>query len=143
MKGNGIFLHQSDEWETPKEIFEVLDKEFHFTLDPCATKENAKCERYYTIEEDGLTKDWGGEVVYCNPPYSKIKDWVKKSYEESCKENTIVVLLIPSRTDTKYFHEYIYHRSEIRFFRGRIKFSNKGSAPFPSMVAIFRAGGIL
>lgn len=84
----------------------------------------------------------GGEIVFVNPPYSKIKEWVKKAYEEAFKPNTIVVLLIPARTDTKYFHEYIYNRSEIRFIKGRLKFSNSNPAPFPSMVVIYRSGGI-
>ncbi len=82
----------------------------------------------------------GGYRVFCNPPYSEISQWVQKSYEESLKPNTIVVMLIPARTDTKYFHDYIYHRSEIRFVRGRLKFGgSKNSAPFPSMIVIFRA----
>lgn len=84
----------------------------------------------------------GGHTVFCNPPYSRISDWVKKGYEESLKPHTVVVMLIPARTDTKYFHDYILHRSEIRFIKGRIKFSNsKWNAPFPSMIVIFRAAG--
>lgn len=82
--------------------------------------------------------------MFVNPPYSQIKYWVKKAWEESTKPNTIVVMLIPARTDTKYFHEYINHRSEVRFIKGRLKFGDStNSAPFPSMVVIFRAGGIL
>lgn len=78
--------------------------------------------------------------MFCNPPYSKIADWVKKCYTESLKPNTTVVMLIPARTDTKYFHGYIYHRAEIRFIKGRLKFNDgKGSAPFPSMIVIFRS----
>lgn len=78
--------------------------------------------------------------MFCNPPYSKIAEWVRKCYEESLKAGTLVVMLIPARTDTKYFHDYILHRSEIRFIKGRIKFgSEKNSAPFPSMIVIFRA----
>lgn len=85
----------------------------------------------------------GGYRVFCNPPYSNIAAWVKKAYREATKDNTLVVLLIPARTDTKYFQEYIYHRSEIRFIKGRLKFGeSKNSAPFPSMVVIFRAGGL-
>lgn len=137
-----LFSSNSDIWETPQEVFNELDKEFNFTLDPCASHSNAKCNKYYTIEDNGLQQDWGGEVVFCNPPYSDIKNWVKKCYYESLKPNTVVVLLIPARTDTRYFHEYIYHRTEIRFVSGRIKFSGKGSAPFPSMIVIFRSGGI-
>ena len=102
-------------------------------------KKNRKCQKYYTKEDDGLQQDWGGHTVFCNPPYGKkIGDWVRKCYEESKKENTIVVLLIPARTDTAYFHDYIYGRSEIHFLRGRLKFGNsKNSAPFPSMIVVF------
>lgn len=134
-----LFSHQSDEWETPKSIYDELDAEFHFTLDPCATVENHKCETFFTAEQDGLLQDWGGYTVFCNPPYSEIGTWVEKAFRESRKDKTTVVLLIPSRTDTKYFHNFIYHRSEIRFVQGRIKFGDsKNSAPFPSMVVIFR-----
>ena len=81
--------------------------------------------------------------MFVNPPYSQIEKWVRKSWEESTKPNTIVVMLIPARTDTRYFHGYINNRSEIRFLPGRIRFSGKGRAPFPSMVVIYRAGGII
>ncbi len=135
----GIFSRESDEWSTPDAFFQELDREFHFTLDPCASDENHKCEWYYTKEQDGLTKDWGGHCVFCNPPYSEIARWTEKSYREGTKDNTTVVLLIPSRTDTQYFHNFIYHRSEIRFVEGRLRFSeSKNSAPFPSMIVIFR-----
>lgn len=108
-------------------------------MDPCATDQNHKCERYFTKEENGLEQDWGGAVVWVNPPYSDIKNWVAKSYYEGCKDNTVVVLLLPSRTDTRYFHNYILNRAEIRFIKGRLKFGDaKGSAPFPSMLVIFR-----
>lgn len=138
-----LFQSNSDEWPTPQELFNRLDAEFHFDLDPCATPNNAKCAKYYTADDDGLKKSWGGYKVFCNPPYSKISQWVRKCYEESLKPNTVVVLLIPSRTDTKWFHDYIYHRSEVRFVKGRIKFgSAKNNAPFPSMVVIFRSAGM-
>ena len=134
-----LFTSRSDEWATPQSVYEPLDSEFHFTLDPCATEDNHKCEAYYTIDDNGLLQNWGGQTVFCNPPYSRIGEWVEKAYRESRKDNTIVVLLIPSRTDTKYFHNFIYQRAEIRFVRGRIKFGDsKNSAPFPSMVVIFR-----
>jgi phage N-6-adenine-methyltransferase len=135
-----MFSSETDLWATPQNFFDELDKEFHFTLDPCATPENAKCKKYYTVKEDGLKQDWQGETVFCNPPYGKaIKNWVKKCYEESRKPNTTVVMLIPARTDTTYFHEYIYKKAkEIRFVKGRLKFGcSKNSAPFPSMVVIF------
>ena len=129
------------DWETPQEFFDELDKEFHFTLDPCATKKTAKCKKFYTKEDDGLIQDWFGETVFCNPPYgSAIKNWVKKCYQESKNKSTAVVMLIPARTDTIYFHKYIYNQSEIRFIKGRLKFGGKkesGSAPFPSMIVVF------
>lgn len=135
-----MFSSKTDMWSTPDEFFDILNNEFNFTLDPCATKENAKCNKYYTEIENGLIQDWGGETVFCNPPYGRnIYKWVKKSYEESKKENTVVVMLIPARTDTKYFHEFIYHNAEIRFLKGRLKFGgSKNAAPFPSMVVIFK-----
>lgn len=138
-----LFSSKSDEYPTPYDTFNALDYEFHFTLDPCATESNRKCKKYYSVDTDGLKADWGGERVFCNPPYSKIKDWVKKCYEESLKPGTLVVMLIPARTETKWFHDYILHRSEVRFIKGRLKFGNsKNNAPFPSMIVIFRAAGI-
>jgi site-specific DNA-methyltransferase (adenine-specific) len=118
-----MFSSETDLWSTPQDFFDELDKEFNFTLDPCATSENAKCDKYYTVVENGLNQDWQGHTVFCNPPYGKvIKDWVKKCYEESLKPNTTVVMLIPARTDTSYFHDYIYRKArEIRFIRGRRK----------------------
>ena len=134
-----MFSSKSDQWATPQDLFDELNKEFFFDLDPCADESNHKCEQYFTEQDDGLKKSWGGCRVFCNPPYSKIGDWVRKAYYESVKDNTLVCLLIPARTDTKYFHDYINHRSEIRFIKGRLKFGNsKNSAPFPSMVVIFR-----
>jgi len=130
------------DWETPQDFFDKLNKEFNFTLDPCATKKTAKCKKYYTEEDNGLEQDWSGEIVFCNPPYgSAIKHWVKKCYVESNKPNTKVVMLIPARTDTIYFHDFIYQDAEIRFIKGRLKFGGKqkgsGAAPFPSMVVVF------
>lgn len=138
-----MFSSSTDLWATPQSFFDQLNNEFRFTLDPCATAENAKCRSFYTKEDDGLKQDWGGQIVFCNPPYGReIKDWVRKCYEESKKPNTVVVMLIPARTDTAYFHEYIYKRAEVRFIRGRLKFGDaKNSAPFPSMVVIFRNNG--
>lgn len=140
MINNGLFSSKTNEWATPVALFEELNAEFHFDLDPCATPENAKCAEFYTIENDGLTKNWGGRKVFCNPPYgNELKKWVRKCYQESKKPNTLVVMLIPARTDTAYFHDYIYHKArEIRFIRGRLHFNeSKNSAPFPSMIVIF------
>lgn len=135
----GLMSSNTNEWATPIKTFQKLDAEFHFNLDPCATHENHKCDKYYTIEEDGLQQDWGGQRVFCNPPYGRvIGDWVRKCYEESQKPDTVVVMLIPARTDTAYFHDYIYHKAkEIRFVRGRLHFNEAGPAPFPSMIVIF------
>ena len=140
----GLFSSNTDEWSTPQDFFNQLDAEFHFDLDPCADDTNHKTELYFTKEQDGLKQDWKGHRVFCNPPYGReIGKWVEKAYRESFKDNTLVVMLIPARTDTRYFHDYIYHRSEIRFVKGRLKFGGgEQGAPFPSMVVIFRAGGV-
>ena len=140
-----MFSSKSNEWQTPQDFFEKLNKKFKFTLDPCATHENHKCDKYYTIEEDGLSKSWKGETVFVNPPYGDIGKWVKKAYEESTTNGAAVVLLIPSRTDTKYWHDYIMKGADAIFFvKGRLKFENKdnklNSAPFPSAVIIFDMG---
>lgn len=131
-----MFSSETDLWATPQTFFNELNKEFNFTLDPCATADNAKCKKYYTIEDDGLSKDWSTDIVFMNPPYGKvISKWVKKAYES----NTTVVCLLPARTDTQWFHDYIYNKSEIRFIKGRLKFGNsKNSAPFPSMIVIYK-----
>jgi putative DNA N-6-adenine-methyltransferase of bacteriophage len=128
------------DWATPQTFFDALDAEFQFTLDPCASVENAKCKKFYTVAENGLAQDWSGETVFCNPPYGRaIYDWVFKCWRESRKPCTTVVMLIPSRTDTRYFHEFIYKKArEIRFIRGRLRFGNgTNPAPFPSMVIVF------
>lgn len=134
-----LFSSKSMEWETPQDLFDKLNEEFNFTLDPCATKKNAKCNLYFTEKENGLLQDWQGFTVFCNPPYGRaIKDWVKKCYEQSLKPETTVVMLIPARTDTQWFHNYIYGQAEIRFLKGRLKFGDsKNSAPFPSMIVVF------
>ena len=127
----------TDEWATPREFYKELNKEFSFTLDPCATHENHKCEKYYTKQDNGLTQTWGGEIVFCNPPYGReISKWVEKAYNENLT-GTKIVMLLPARTDTKWFHNYIYKKHEIRFIKGRLKFNDgKQSAPFPSMIVI-------
>lgn len=120
-------------------FFDELDKEFNFTLDPCATHENAKCKQYFTKEDDGLTQSWQGNTVFMNPPYGRgIKHWIKKAYEESLGD-AVVVCLIPARTDTTYWHNYIFGKaSDIRFLKGRLKFGNSNNtAPFPSAVVVF------
>lgn len=138
---SGLLTSKTDEWETPSNVFEKLDKEFRFTLDPCSTEENHKCAKYYTKQQDGLIQTWGGETVFCNPPYGKaIKDWIRKAWKEHTKPGTTVVMLLPARTDTEWFHRYIYNRAEIRFIKGRLRFGTaKNSAPFPSMIVIYRS----
>lgn len=136
----GMFTSSTNEWATPQAVFDALDSEFHFDLDPCATRNNAKCGDYFTKETDGLSQPWKGRRVFCNPPYGReIGKWVKKCYEESRDKDTLCVMLIPARTDTSYFHEYIYHKArEIRFIRGRLHFNeSKAGAPFPSMIIVF------
>jgi len=133
---------KSNEWETPQELFNKLDREFHFTLDPCATKENTKCKNYYTIEDDGLSKSWHGETVFMNPPYGRqIGKWVKKAFEERGNDGkTTIVCLIPSRTCTAYWHDYIEGFAHVRFIRGRLNFrGSKHNAPFPSAIVIFES----
>ena len=138
MINKGLFTSNKEDWATPQDFFDALNAEFHFTLDPCASVENHKCPRYYTKEQDGLKQDWSHEVVFCNPPYGRaIGDWVKKCWEE-CQKGAVIVLLIPARTDTSYFHDYVLNKAEIRFVRGRLKFGNSNQgAPFPSMVCIY------
>ena len=133
-----MFSSNTDLWETPHEFFEELNDEFNFTLDVCALPENAKCAQYYTPEEDGLSQPWTG-VCWCNPPYGReIGKWVERAYGQTL-QGTTTVMLLPARTDTRWFHNYIYHNAEVRFIRGRLKFGNSNnSAPFPSMVVIFR-----
>lgn len=139
-----MFSSKSDEWETPQNLFDELNKEFDFVLDVCATKENAKCEKYFTKEDNGLTKNWSlyGGCKWMNPPYGReIGEWVRKAFMWNRKQGVTIVCLLPARTDTKWFHDYIYKNPnvEIRFLKGRLKFGNsKNSAPFPSMIAIFR-----
>ena len=134
-----MFSSKNNDWSTPQDFFDNLNQEFNFTLDPCADIYNHKCEKYYTEEDDGLSKSWEGEIVFCNPPYSDCALWIEKCYNEAQKPNTTIVALIPARTDTRYFHKYIYNKAEIRFIKGRLKFGNsKNSAPFPSMIVIYR-----
>jgi phage N-6-adenine-methyltransferase len=133
------FSSQTVEWPTPQGLFNELNEEFGFTLDPCATHENAKCETYFTKEDNGLKQDWGQENVFMNPPYGReISDWIKKAYQSSRKGAT-VVCLVPARTDTRWWHDYSMNASEIKFVKGRLKFGNaKNSAPFPSAIVVFR-----
>ena len=131
---------KTNEWETPQDLFDKLNKEFQFTLDPCATTQNAKCKKYYTLETNGLYQDWSKDIVFMNPPYGGNTGlWIKKAFDES-KRGAVIVCLIVSSTDRSYWHDYIFpYASEIRFLRGRIKFGEaKSTAPFASSVVIFK-----
>jgi len=146
-----MFSSKSDLWCTPQDLFDSLNKEFNFTFDLCATKKSAKCEKYYTPEQDALVQNPISESIWCNPPYSReVGKWVRKCYEiRLCADVNIVVMLLPARTDTTWFHDYILGKSEVRFIKGRLKFLNKedsekfgnteksSPAPFPSMLVIF------
>ena len=121
-----MFSSKTPEWETPRDLFNRLNERWDFTLDPCCTASSAKCNKFYTIEEDGLKQDWSGHRVFMNPPYGrKISKWVEKAYIEGNKAGTTVVCLIPSRTDTKYWHNYCMKANEIYFVKGRLKFGGK------------------
>ena len=133
MNTNVMFSSKTDAWATPKAFFAELDKEFHFDLDPCADEFNHKCEKYYTIADNGLLKEWGG-IGYVAAP--------RMAFRTNEDHGNLVVMLLPARTDTKWFHDYIYHKAEIRFIRGRLKFGDsKNSAPFPSMVVVYGQKG--
>lgn len=139
MDNNLMFSSKDMLWETPQVLFDKLNAEFNFTLDVCALEQTAKCEKYYTPEINGLEQRWIG-ICWMNPPYGRhIIQWLKKAYEESLK-GAIVVCLIPSRTDTRYWHDYCMKASEIRFIKGRLKFGNSiNAAPFPSSIVVFNS----
>ncbi len=142
MNTETLFSSKSNEWETPQDFFDALNKEFNFTLDAAATDENAKCKRYFTATKDGLAQSWQNETVFLNPPYGrKVGKWIEKARTEA-ERGATVVCLIPARTDTRYFHEHCF-KGEVRFVRGRLKFGgSKNSAPFPSAVVVFRPSGV-
>lgn len=131
---------ERQDWETPQHFFDALNDEFQFTLDACALPETAKVSRFYTPEDDALKQSWDG-VVWMNPPYGySIGKWIKKAHDESVKGATVVAL-IPARTDTSYWHEFVMKASEIRLVLGRLTFNGAPSpTPFPSAVIIFRPG---
>ena len=142
-----LFSSATGVWETPQAFFNKLNEEFNFEVDVCALPENAKCAMYYTPEIDGLAQDWKGKRCWMNPPYGRqVAQWIKKAYDSTREPGTTVVALLPSRTDTNYFHQYIYDKAiwasrsrvSIRFLKGRLKFGGASSgAPFPSMVVVF------
>jgi hypothetical protein len=124
----GLFSSLRGDWKTPKALYQALDSEFRFDYDPCPTKPKI----------DGLKSDWGN-VNFVNPPYGKaIEKWIQKGFEENSK-GKIVVFLLPSRTDTRWWHDFIMKATEIRFIKGRLKFDDrKNSAPFPSAIVVFK-----
>ena len=134
-----LFSSATDNWATPQDFYDELHREFDFTLDPCADTKNAKCQKYYTEEQNGLKQNWGKNRIFCNPPYGRaVGDWAEKSYKAS-QGGALVVFLVPARTDTKWFHNWVYGKAELRFVKGRLKFGNsQNSAPFPSLVAVYR-----
>ena len=140
--GGVAYSSQRHDWETPQDFFDALNEEFGFDLDAAASDNNAKCREFFDEEDDGLSQDWGGRTVWLNPPYGRqIGRWVAKAAEEARKPGTTVVLLVPARTDTRWFHDYLYGNAELRFVRGRLKFGGaKSGAPFPSLVAVMRDG---
>ncbi len=125
------------EWETPQDFFDRYNTVYNFTLDVCATVLNAKCEKYYTVADNSLTKEWKG-VCWMNPPYGReIGKWIKKAYESSLQGATVVCLL-PARTDTRWFHDYCM-KGSVEFIKGRLKFGGcKDNAPFPNMIVVFK-----
>lgn len=148
-KGKLLGSALTDDWATCQEVFDELDKEFHFTLDACADITNHKCTRYFTIEQDALKYRWHPHVVYINPPFSKNEEFVKKAHDEA-RLGALCVMLIPARTQNAWFHDYVWdeHRHctrpgvELRFLRGRIPYvgTAKGGAPFPVCVIVFNRG---
>ena len=135
-----MFSSATDQWSTPQQFFNDWAKLFPFTVDVCADATNAKCPRFFDLEANGLAQDWAPETCWMNPPYGReIGRWVKKAYEESLKGATVVCLL-PARTDTAWWHDYVIPHAQVAFIRGRIKFGDaKSGAPFPSAVAVFYA----
>ena len=131
------FSSATDVWATPQDFFDKYNEIYRFTVDVCANSENAKCDRFFTVDDDGLAQKWEGRA-WMNPPYGRtIKYWMRKAYESSLNGAT-VVCLVPARTDTAWWHDYAA-KGDIEFIRGRLKFGgHKNSAPFPSAVVVFK-----
>lgn len=138
----GLFSSARMDWATPQSFFDLVNAEFGFTLDSAAEAHNAKCASYYDESVDGLSQPWPG-VVWCNPPYGRsISKWVEKGWSEA-QNGATVVMLIPARTDTAYWHDYVMRAAEIRMVRGRLVFGTgdaRANAPFPSALIVFRPG---
>lgn len=138
MKTAVHFSSKTDEWETPQAIFDALNEEFKLEVDVCANTKNHKLPMWFSPEEDGLSKDWSGSRCWMNPPYGReIGKWIEKAARGGAE---IVVALLPARTDTRWWHDHIQGKAEVRFIKGRLKFGgHKNSAPFPSAIVIFRS----
>ncbi len=134
-----MFSSVRNDHRTLREFFNQLNSEFNFSLDVCADSSNAKVRKFLSEGDDGLRKPWTNEICWMNPPYGReIVKWIRKGWHESVVNNATVVCLVPARTDTKWFWDYCV-RGEIRFIQGRLRFEGESSsAPFPSMVVIFR-----
>ncbi len=138
---------KTDERSTPDNLFLPLDEEFHFTLDPCSTHENAKCERHYTREENGLLQSWRDEIVFMNPPYSNIPAWLYKAWHDNYECNATIVCILPCDTSTRWFHDYLWNDIshspkkgvQLRFPKGRFKFGYTTSPKFATIIAIFKS----
>lgn len=129
---------QKYDWQTPPEVFDPLHEEFNFTVDACATPDNALLQRYWTPEDDALAQDWSGERIWCNPPYGKFqRPFIEKAAERRAQ---VAVFLLPARTDTRAWHDWIFpYASDVRFVKGRIQFVGAPyPAPFPSAIVIWR-----
>lgn len=133
-----MFSSATDDWATPADFYEALNRVFRFELDVCASDTNHKCARYFTAEQNGLAQDWSG-TCWMNPPYGRgIGEWVKKAFDSSLHNGATVVCLVPARTDTRWWQTYCM-KGEIHFVPGRLKFGNaKHGAPFPCAVVVFR-----
>lgn len=138
----GMMTSETDEWATPQWLFDELNLVFGFDLDVCATEDNAKCGFWYTKEDDALSREWreDGTTAWMNPPYGReIGKWVEKAFTESRDRFMTVVCLLPARTDTAWFHEWVAGKAEVTFIKGRLRFGGCNvNAPFPSMIAVYR-----
>jgi len=134
-----LYSSRSEEWETPQSIFDRLNKVFSFTLDVCATRDNKKCQQFFSKQDDGLKQPWHDHrTIWMNPPYGHvIEQWMEKAYTESCK-GCVVVSLVPARTDTKWWHSWVDGKAQVTFVKGRLKFGgSKNGAPFPSALVVY------
>lgn len=139
----GLLSSDRMDWETPRAFFDLVNAEFGFTLDAAASDTNALCDTYYTEHDDALAQPWNG-VVWCNPPYGRgIRDWIQKGHH-AARDGATVVMLIPARTDTAYWHDHVMKATEVRLIRGRLVFGTgeaRANAPFPSALVIFTPAG--